>query len=76
MTVVPLADGEGLEDGELEGEGVGEVLGEGLPEGVDDGLEDGFELGLIEGEGLGKFAAAVKEFPKFLALSENNPKTD
>jgi hypothetical protein len=38
------------------------------------GLEDGLALGVIEGEGLGKLA--VKEFPIFWALSENNPKTD
>jgi hypothetical protein len=80
MTVVPLAEGEGLADGEAVGDelgtALGELLGVGLTEGATLGLDDGLALGETDGEGLGKLAAAVKEFPKFLALSENNPKTD
>lgn len=82
ITVVPLAEGEGFTEGDDDGEAVGEVLGVGelLGAGVADGEGIGDEEGFIDGEtdtdGLGKLAAAVKELPRFLALLENDPKTD
>lgn len=80
ITVVPPSegepDGEGLDEGDPEGVEIGEGEADGLSEGA--GLPEGLEEGLadVDGEGLGKFAAAAKEFPKLPALLEKSPNTD
>lgn len=74
----PEGLGIGEDEGLTEGDALGEELGAGLVEefGLVDGFTEGLAEALADGEGLGKFAAAVKVLFNAVTESVNKPKTD